>query len=131
MKIGIAIFELLSSNAGVAAIVDNRIFPSIAAKNAALPFVTYDVINVTPNDDKSGAALVDEIDVEIIGHAATYTQAAQLGDAVRAALDRQSITVGDVVVDSIQFQTADTAMTDAPRKMMNIAEFKVRQKRTV
>lgn len=128
MKSGIGIFSLLSNDAAVSAIVANRIFPAITSKAAKLPFVTYDVINITPNDTKTGASKVDELDVEIVCHAETYSGASDLADASRAALDRSNVTLPAVTIDSIQFQTGDVEFTDQPRKFMVVLEFKVRQR---
>lgn len=128
MKSGIGIFSLLSNDAAVAAIVANRIFPAITSKAAKLPFVTYDIINITPNDTKTGTSKVDELDVEIVCHAETYSAASDLADASRAALDRSNVTLPAVTIDSIQFQTGDVEFTDQPRKFMVVLEFKVRQR---
>lgn len=128
MKSGIGIFSLLSNDAAVAAIVTNRIFPAITSKAAKLPFVTYDIINITPNDTKSGASKVDELDVEIVCHAETYSAASDLADASRAALDRSNVALPAVTIDSIQFQSGDVEFTDQPRKFMVVLEFKVRQR---
>lgn len=128
MKTGIGIFNLLNNDAATSAIVGNRIFPALTSKNAALPYVTYDIITITPNDTKTGVSRVDEIDVEMVCHAATYSAASDLGDAVRAALDRSNVTLDDVVFDSIQFQTGDVELSDTPRKFMVVLEFKVRQR---
>lgn len=128
MKSGIGIFNLLSNNGDVTSLVSNRIFPAITSKAAALPFVTYDFINITPNDTKTGPSKLDEIDVEIVCHAETFTAASRLGDYVRAALDRKNVVTSSVTIDSIQFQSGDVEVTDTPRKFMVVLEFKVRQR---
>lgn len=128
MKSGIGIFNLLSNNGDVTSLVANRIFPAITSKAAALPFVTYDFINITPNDTKTGPSKLDEIDVEIVCHAETFTAASRLGDYVRAALDRKNVVTSSVTIDSIQFQSGDVEVTDTPRKFMVVLEFKVRQR---
>ena len=128
MKTGIGIFSLLSNDATVSGIAGNRIFPVISGKNADLPFVTYDIITVQPDDTKTGASKLDSVDVECVCHAATYSAMADLGNAVRAALDRQNVTLDSVTIDSIQFQSADVEVTDKPRKFMVVLEFKVRQR---
>lgn len=130
MKSGIGIFNLLSNDADVSAIVDNRIFPVLSSKNAALPFVTYDTITVQPNDTKTGASKIDDVDIEIVCHSATYQTASDLADAARAALDRSNVTLDGVTIDSIQFQSGNIEVTDTPRKFMVVLEFKVRQRMT-
>jgi len=128
MKTGIGIFSLLSNDATVSGLAGNRIFPVISGKDADLPFVTYDIITVQPDDTKTGASKLDSVDVECVCHAATYSAMSDLGNAVRAALDRQNVTLDSVTIDSIQFQSADVEVTDKPRKFMVVLEFKVRQR---
>lgn len=128
MKTGIAIFNMLTNDADVAAIVGTRVFPAITSKNAQLPFCTYDIITVAPNDTKTGSSKIDDVDVEIVCHAERFSTASTLGDAVRAALDRSNVTLETITIDSIQFQTGNVEVTDQPRKFMVVMEFKVRQR---
>lgn len=130
MKTGIGIFGLLVNNADVFALVNNRIFPAFSATTPTLPFITYDILNSSPNDTKTGQSKVDELDVEIVCHGATMASASELASAVRLALDRQWFSNESVTIDSIQFQTADVEVSDSPRKMMVVQEFKVRERRT-
>ena len=128
MNTGIGIFSLLSNDAAVTAIASNRIFPVISGKNSDKPFVTYDIITVQPDDTKTGVSKVDAVDVECVCHAETYSAMADLADAVRSALDRQSVTTATVTIDSIQYQSGNVEVTDRPRKFMAVLEFKVRQR---
>lgn len=130
MKTGIAIFNLLANDADVSALTSNRIFPAVTAKNATMPFVTYDVVTIAPNDTKTGVSKLDDVDVEIVCHAQTYSAASNLATVARAALDRATVTLDAITVDSIQFQTGDVEVVDKPRKFMVVLEFKVRQRMT-
>lgn len=128
MKTGIGIFSLLSNDADVSGVVGNRIFPALTAKNATMPFVTYDIITISPDDTKTGPSKIDSVDVEIVCHAETYSTASSLGDYARAALDRSNVILETITIDSIQFQTGNVEVTDQPRKFMVVLEFKVRQR---
>ena len=129
MNVGIAIFELLSNAADVAADVGNRIFPVTAAQSKTLPFITYDVITISPNDTKTGPSQVDEIDVEIVCHAATFASASAIQNNVRMALDRVPFQNDDVAVESFQFQTGSMEVVDSPRKYFAVLEFQAHVRR--
>ena len=130
MKSAKAIFSILSNDAAVAAIASTRIFPVVTSKNAVMPFVTYDILNVVPDDTKTGIAKIDNVDLECVCHAETYSAASNLGDAVRTALDRSNVALSDVTIDSIQFQSGNIELTETPRKFMVVLEFKIRERRT-
>ena len=107
MKIGYAIYNILSNTANVSAIVSTRIYPNVAKQGSAFPFIVYQTTNVTPNDTKDGVSTVDGNGLDVLCFADTYSVAVDLAQKVRIALDRKTGTYNTVEVQSIQFTSYD------------------------
>lgn len=90
MKIGLAIYNILSNDSDVSDIVGTRIFPNVAAQTTDFPFIVYDVNGDTPTDTKDGASTLDVTSVMISCYCETYSQACDLASLIRTALDRLS-----------------------------------------
>ena len=103
MKVGLAIYNILSNATAVTAYVSTRIYPNVAPKTTPFPFIVYDVDGDIPTDTKDGAATVDVNDVMVSCYADTYSQACSLADVIRTALDRQSGTFAGVEVQTIVY----------------------------
>ena len=43
MKVGLAIYSILSSDSDISDLVSTRIFPNVAPQTTAFPFIIYDV----------------------------------------------------------------------------------------
>jgi hypothetical protein len=95
--------QALTGNAGVAAIVAQRVYPMIAPSTAAKPFIVYTVINKQPLVALSGPVATTQASFEVDCVAATYLGSKSLAAAVRSALDSwtggTSPTVTNCVVD--------------------------------
>lgn len=116
MNAGNAIYNILSNNAGVTAIVGTgsncRIYPLHVAQNKAMPFIAYGITNVQPRPSKTSASTLDTYTVQVncytkmSGANAPYTQVNQLADAVRAALDKVAQgTYGGINVHACDFRS--------------------------
>ncbi len=103
MKSGLAIFNILSGDADVSALVGTRIFPNVAKNKTQFPFIIYDVNGETPNDDKDGVSSLDVDSVMVSCYSKTYAEASDLARKMRTALDRISGTYGGVVIQSIKY----------------------------
>lgn len=130
MIVGTGIYQLLSGDADVSAEVGTRIYPALAAQQPTMPFITYEVIQVSPSDTKDGGSTVDEVRTEVITYAATYGAAAALSEKVRTALDRQNATNEISSIQSIQFTDAQNELLDSPRRFLVVQDYKIRQIRT-
>ena len=78
MNEGKAIYSILTSDSDVNAIVGTRVYPQIAAQEAAFPFVVYVLQNVDPSDTKSGVSTLDEVRYDIIVASEAYAEASDL-----------------------------------------------------
>lgn len=96
MTLDEAIFTVLSSNAGVAAICGDRSYPVQAPQTAAAPYVVWQRISSTPVNTHDGAAELDTVLVQFSCYGLTFTQAHDLRRAVRSALE--SVALGNGAV---------------------------------
>ena len=59
MKVGLGLFNILSTDSAVGSLVVERIFPNVAPRTTTFPFIIYEVDGDTPNDTKSSVSVVD------------------------------------------------------------------------
>jgi len=129
MNEGKAIYSILTSDSEVSAIVGTRVYPQIAAQEAAFPFVVYILSDIEPSDTKSGVSTLDEARYEVLAVCETYAELADLTNKIRTALDRYTGTVAGVVIDSIQFTDIDTSNDDKNEVYLTSSEYIIRVKR--
>ena len=129
MNTGKAVYGILSTNSGVTDLVSTNIFPEIAEQETATPFIVYQLQSVDPEDTHDGPSKLDEVRFEFICYADTYNKAADVGVAVRAALDRVSGTYNGVNVESVQFNDVDINIEYDPRRYSQVLKFTFRIKR--
>lgn len=129
MNEGKAIYTILTEDAGVSAVVGNKVYPQIAAQGAAFPFVVYVLQDNSPSDTKSGVSTLDEIRYDIVAAAETYASLSSLTERIRLALDRYTGTVSGIVVDSIQFIDLDVDNDPATETYVSSSEYILRIKR--
>mgnify|MGYP003146824997 FL=1 len=103
MKVGLAIYNILTDNGEVDAIVSGRVFPNVAPQTSTFPFIIYDVEGEDPNDTKDGVSTLDVDNITVSCYSKTYNEASDLALKIRTALDRQSGTFGGVNIQSIQY----------------------------
>ena len=129
MNEGKAIYSILTENAGVSAIVGNKVYPQIAAQGAAFPFVVYVLQDNSPSDTKSGPSTLDEVRYDIVAAAETYASLSSLTERIRLALDRYTGDLGGVEIDSIQFIDLDVDNDPATETYVSSSEYILRVKR--
>jgi len=113
MQIGKSIYNILANDSDVAALVGTRIFPNVAPQTTTFPFIIYDVTGVQPNDTKDGASTLDTNDVMISCYSETYSQASDLAQKIRVAMDRINVgTYGGEQIQSSQFQSYNDIFDD-------------------
>ena len=113
MEIGKAIYTILFDDVDVKTLVSTRIFPNVAPQTTTFPFIIYDVTGVSPNDTKDGASTLDTNDVMISCYSETYSQASDLAQKIRVAMDRinEGTYVGEQIQSS-QFQSYNDIFDD-------------------
>ena len=129
MNVGKALFEILSTDAGITAICSTRVYPEIADQDAALPFIVYKVSDINPSGTKSGSSSLDTARVDVYCVADEYGDAMDLSDAARTALDRVGGTYNSVAIQSIDFDTADVEYDQDQRAYIAESTYNVRVQR--
>lgn len=98
-RVEAAIYSILSTNAGVIALVSTRIYPILLPQTALLPSITYARIST----EREFTFVVDpglstaRIQVDIWGENVSSVQ--NVSEAVRSALHRYIGTIAGVVID--------------------------------
>jgi|TARA_R100000084_G_scaffold107957_1_gene69360 hypothetical protein len=103
MDVGKAIYNILSTHVNLTNLTSTRIFPMVARVETAFPFVIYDVTGQTPTNYKQGVSTLDTTSVMISCYSETYSEACEIADIIRTALDRRSGTYNGVVIQSIKY----------------------------
>jgi len=113
MEIGKAIYNILFDDVDVKTLVSTRIFPNVAPQTTTFPFIIYDITGVQPNDTKDGSSTLDTNDVMISCYSETYSQASDLAQKIRVAMDRinEGTYVGEQIQSS-QFQSYNDIFDD-------------------
>jgi len=129
MTAGKAIFYILTGSEEIAAIVGARVFPEIAAQDAVAPYVVYQLSSVEPQDTKGGPSTLDEVRFEVFCVSNEYTQAQDLTEAVRGALDRATGTFSGVPVQSVQYLDEDAEFEDTTHEYFTETRYLMRLQR--
>ncbi len=107
MSAGVVIYQALSNNSTVTAIVGSgtncRIYPLIQNQNYDIPAIIYSEISTTPNATKSGVSTMDESLMQLDIIATTRANAQTLASAVRSVLDYLQGTVSGITVSQCMF----------------------------
>lgn len=82
-----SLYAILSTAAGVTALVGARIYPDVVPDQQAVPYIGYERVASTPAATLDGHVLAERVDIVIACWANTRVQASQIADAVRVALD--------------------------------------------
>lgn len=103
-SVGKAIYTMLSSDATLAGIFSNRIYPATVPARTAMPYLVYTKISATPTNDKDGPSAIDEEYFQIDIYTPSYEQNHTAAERVRAVLDRVRNTVSGVAIDHVVFE---------------------------
>jgi hypothetical protein len=110
--IGQAIYTLLSTNVGIKAIVDTRIYPMLAEQFADMPYIVYRTISKVPNNTKGGGRGFDRYRVQIDCVGTSFTSLEDLADKVRTAIDDRVGTYGAVTILGSRFEDTTDLVLD-------------------
>ena len=102
MTIETDLYDTLSNDAGVTALVSTRIYPQIAPESASLPYITYEVVSGERFSTIPGVGDAKRKRIQINNHDNTAAAARALAVAVEAALE------GDGYLD-LEYELYDPA----------------------
>lgn len=94
----------LVGNTSVTSMVGTRIYPLLAPKTAALPFITWRRSGISREHTLAGPMGMPNVSVEMQSFAATYEDVRQLADRVRVVLDGYGGTVNNVEVKHVSLE---------------------------
>jgi hypothetical protein len=80
------LYSILSTAAGVTALVSTRIYPDLIPEEKATPYIGYERTSTDPVRTLEGTILSDRIGIMVACWADTRIAAEQLADAVRTAM---------------------------------------------
>lgn len=130
------IYNILSNNAAVAAIVGEKIYPLRAPQPEVAPYITYSIIHTNPSRTKaygnaSGASELDEVSIQINCVQTRYSSAITLAEAVRDALDRAGeANYFGVTIQSIDFDGHQDTFDEDVNLYISHDEYTIRVKKT-
>jgi hypothetical protein len=101
MLYGKAIFSLLTNDATLNSLVGSKVFPVVAGNNTSFPFLVYNITTAEPQNTKQELSSADIINFQVSSYALNHGQAAELAEAVRVALEKQSGTIEGIPVIDI------------------------------
>lgn len=85
--IGTLIYDRLTTEATVAAVVSTRVYPQLMPQEPTLPAITYDITMGQPN---AGSAPIRDATIRVTAWAAKNADCQSLGDMIVDALDNWS-----------------------------------------
>lgn len=94
-----ALYQHLTADAEVAAIVSNRVYPGVAPKDAPLPYITYQRISSQHERHMTGRAGVAHPRMQINCWSSSGITLETLVNEVRLALDRFAGAMGTVALN--------------------------------
>jgi len=104
MKAINAVYNILSNNSALTAVVSTRINPLRIPQGSSFPAISYQLVSVVPNPSKSGPSESDFARIQINSFALTYQSAVQVADLVRAAMEKTlPATFNSVFVQTIEY----------------------------
>jgi type III secretory pathway lipoprotein EscJ len=106
MKAINAVYNILSNNSALTAVVSSRINPLRIPQESAFPAISYQMISVIPHPSKSGASKSDFARIQINSFGTTYQSAVQVADLVRTAMQvTLPATFNAVLVQSCEYDS--------------------------
>ncbi len=88
------LLAVLEANAGVSALVGARIYPMVLPQRVTLPAIRYQVISTIPQPTHNGPSGLRQYRLQLSVHAATYSSAQAVAEALYTALDGKKAIFG-------------------------------------
>jgi len=124
------IVNLLENDVDVDNVVNKRIFPvRIPQSNKVYPAIVFDRMNTLPTDTKDGTSSLDTHKLVLHLWGQSYAELKDLATKVRTALDRKSLSLFGINVDSIIFVDDKDGFSDNIDLNHLMQEYKIRERR--
>lgn len=126
MNAGRAVYEILSNDTDLSAIVGSRIYPEVAPEDVTTPFVVYSIQSVEPIRVKNSTSTLDVANFEVYTSSADYAEAMDINDAIRTAMERRAGNFSGVAIDSIEYIDENVVMDPDSREYVSELRFRLR-----
>ena len=101
--IGNAIYNLLSSDPDVSAIVGTKIYPVRIEQKTNLPAIAYRKSGKTGHDTKQAVSTLDKVRAEVTAVHTKYSSIQDLAEKIRKAIEGKTGTFGGVQIHTTYF----------------------------
>jgi len=95
------LYDHLTNDAGVSALVGTRIYPLVVPQDVALPAIAYQRISGPRDHAHDGPSGLGRARMQFTFVGTSYSQAKSVAEAVRASLDGFKGTMGTVTVGAV------------------------------
>lgn len=110
MSAGKAIYNILTNDAPVSAIVSTRVYPIEASENASYPYVVFDITDTEPVESKDNPQYdFESVEVRCYarGGSGAYLTLEDLSNKIITALNNNIGTFNGVIVKDAQYLNKD------------------------
>ena len=105
MKAINAVYNILSNNAALTAVVSTRINPLRIPQESSFPAISYQLVSLVPHPSKSGPSESDFARIQINSFGTSYQSAVQVADLVRNAMELTlPATFNSVFVQTCEYE---------------------------
>lgn len=112
LLIGKTIYNILSANAELTAMVESKIYPLIAEQSTTYPFVIYYRENISVNRVSKDGYGEDEVNFTVVCVSDNYSQSVDIANTVRKALEKQKINGQDITITNSCLTSVDESWND-------------------
>lgn len=112
LLIGKTIYNILSANTELTAMVGNKIYPLIAEQSTTYPFVIYYRDNVSVNRVSKDGYGEDEVNFTVVCVSDNYSQSVDIANTVRKVLEKQRINGQDITITNSHIVSVDESWAD-------------------
>lgn len=112
LLIGKTIYNILSANAELTAMVGSKIYPLIAEQSTTYPFVIYYRENISVNRVSKDGYGEDEVNFTVVCVSDNYSQSVDIANTVRKALEKQKINGQDITINNSYLTSVDESWND-------------------
>ena len=107
LKIGEAIYKILSNDENIKAKVDTKIFPLIAAEGTSFPFISYKRSGLETANSKDKFIYKEIIYVDVFIASTSYNESLEIADLVRHTLEKSKGIYAGIDIQEIELINAD------------------------
>ena len=87
MSIESTLYNAIQNDTAITALVSNRVYPQVAPDNAAVPYITYQVISTQAHNRLVGAPLSERKVIQVNCVSNSYTNAKAIAEACKLAIN--------------------------------------------